>query len=81
MLFQLPVGCLFQSKTFHINVHAECQSTCSLHWFETLIWDGVAQCVARLTRNVEVVGSNPIKDPRCFLEQGILPLLLCTTDL
>ena len=31
-------------------------------------WGGVAQRVARLTRNVEVVGSSPIKDPRCFLE-------------
>ena len=29
----------------------------------------VAQWVARLTRNVEVVGSSPIKGPRCFLEQ------------
>ena len=32
--------------------------------------------VARLTRNVEVVGSSPIKGPRCFLEQETLPLLL-----
>ena len=30
---------------------------------------GVAQWVARMTRNVEVVGSSPIKRPRCFLEQ------------
>jgi len=30
---------------------------------------GVAQWVARLTRNVEVVDSRPIKVPRCFLEQ------------
>ena len=29
---------------------------------------------ARLTRNVEVVGSSP----RCFLEQETLPLLLST---
>ena len=29
----------------------------------------VAQWVARLTCNVEVVGSSPIKGPRCFLEQ------------
>ena len=32
----------------------------------------------RLTRNVEVVGSSPIKGPRCFLEQETLPLLLST---
>ena len=38
----------------------------------------MAQWVARLTRNVEVVGSSPIKDPRCFLEQETLPLLLST---
>ena len=37
---------------------------------------GVAQWVARLTRNVEVVFSSPIKGPRCFLEQETLPLLL-----
>ena len=34
--------------------------------------------IARLTRNVEVVGSSPIKGPRCFLEQETLPLLLST---
>ena len=39
---------------------------------------GVAQCVARLTRNVEVVGQSPIKGPRCCLEQETLPLLLST---
>ena len=38
--------------------------------------DGVAQWVARLARNVEVVSSRPIKGPRCFLEQETLPLLL-----
>jgi len=27
---------------------------------------------------VEVVGSSPIKGPRCFLEQETLALLLCT---
>ena len=36
----------------------------------------MAQCVARLTRNVEVVGSSHIKGPRCFLEQETLPLCL-----
>ena len=39
---------------------------------------GVEQWVARLTRNVEVVGSSPIKEPRCFIEQETLPLLLST---
>jgi len=32
----------------------------------------------RLTRNVKVMGSNPIKCPRCFLEQETLPLLIST---
>ena len=40
--------------------------------------NAVAQWVARLTRNVEIVGSNPINGPRCFLEQETLPLLLST---
>ena len=31
-----------------------------------------------LTRNLDVVGSSPIKGPRCFLEQETLPLLLST---
>ena len=31
-----------------------------------------------LTRNVDVVGSSPIKGPRCFLKQEPLPLLLST---
>ena len=39
---------------------------------------GVAQWVARLTHNVEVLGSSPIKDPHCFFEQETLPLLLST---
>ena len=34
------------------------------------------QRVAHLTRNEEVVGSSPIKDPRSFREQETLPLLL-----
>jgi len=38
----------------------------------------VAQWVASLTRNVEVVGSSPIKGHCCFLEQETLPLLLST---
>ena len=38
----------------------------------------MAQWVARLTRNVEVMGSSPIKGPHCFLEQETLPLLFST---
>ena len=38
----------------------------------------MAQLVARLTRNMEVVGLNPIKGPHGFLEQETLPLLLNT---
>ena len=45
---------------------------------EALLRGSVAQWVARLTRNVEVVGSSPIKGPRCFLDQETLPLLLST---
>ena len=48
---------------------------------EILTSQGVAWCrhwAARLTRNVEVVGSSPIKGPSCFLEQETLPLLLST---
>ena len=39
---------------------------------------GLAQWVERLTPNVEVVGSSPVKGPRCFREQETLPLLLST---
>ena len=39
---------------------------------------GVAQWVARLIRNVDVLGSSPIKGPRCFLEQETSPVLLST---
>jgi len=38
----------------------------------------VAQWVARLTRNVEIVGSIPIKGPRCFIEQETLTLIAST---
>ena len=37
-----------------------------------------AQWIARLTRNVEFVSSNPIKGPHYFIEQETLPLLLST---
>ena len=36
----------------------------------------MAHWVACLTRNVEIVGSSPIKGTRCFLVQETLPLLL-----
>ena len=42
------------------------------------IRDGVAHWVARLTRNVEVVGSSPTKDSRCFLEEDTLLLVFST---
>ena len=45
---------------------------------EALLRGSVAQWVARLTRNVEVMGSSPIKGPRCFLDQETLPWLLST---
>ena len=38
----------------------------------------MVQWVARLTRNVEVVGSILLKSPRCFLEQETLTLLFST---
>ena len=38
----------------------------------------VAQWEARLTCNLSVVGSSPIKGCRCFLEQETLTLLLST---
>ena len=36
----------------------------------------MTQWVAHLTRNAEVVGSSPIKGPRCFLEQQLYPYCL-----
>ena len=45
---------------------------------KTILLIATAQWVARLTRNVEVVGWSPIKGPRCFLEQETLPSLLST---
>ena len=35
-----------------------------------------AKSIVRLTRNVTVVGSSPIKGPRYFLEQETLPYCL-----
>ena len=53
----------------HTEIQAKYSNSSSLR-------GGVAQWVARLTPNVEIVGSSPIKSPRCFLEQETLPLLL-----
>ena len=49
-----------------------------IYFRSPFIRGGVEQWGARLTPNVEVVGSSPIKAPRCFLEQETLPLLLST---
>ena len=38
----------------------------------------MAQWVALLTHNVEIMGSSPNKGPHCFVEQETLPLLLST---
>ena len=67
-----------------LRAHAETTDVLDLVIFLTLVHHlsirgGVAQRVARLTRNVEVVGSSPIKGPRCFLEQETLPILLSTS--
>ena len=43
-------------------------------------WGGVAQRVARLTRNVEVVGSSPIKGPLCFLHKKLYAYCLVLVD-
>ena len=48
------------------------------YYKDTFLRGSVAQWVAHLTCNVEVVGSSPIKGRRCFLEQDTLPLLLST---
>ena len=56
-------------------------NTCILtliHIFSSIMAIYLTGGVARLTRNMEVVGSSPIKGPRCFLEQNTLPLLLST---
>ena len=62
-----------------LRAHAETTDVLDLVIYLTLVHHlsirgGMAQRVARLTRNVEVVGSSPIKDPRCFLEQETLPI-------
>ena len=46
----------------------------------SMLRGGVAQRVARLTRNVEVVGSSPIKGPRCFLHKKLYPYCLVLVD-
>ena len=51
---------------------------CEFRCHKAISRGSVAQWVAHLTSNVEVVGSTPIKGPHCFLEQETLPLLLST---
>ena len=52
---------------------------CSELYKIIIIFGGsMAQWVAHMTRNVEVMGSSPINGPRCFLEQETLPVLLST---
>ena len=48
--------------------------------FEMVIYlrGGGPHWVARLIRNVEIMGSSPSKGLRCFLEQETLPLMLST---
>ena len=53
-------------------------SSCSIKATVHMYKGRVAQWVALLTRNMEVVGWSLIKGPRCFIEQETLPLLLST---
>ena len=66
-----PLHCTLLNNNFH--VHAG-----DFRSFVKPLRGGVAQWVARLTRNVEVVGMSPTKGPRCFIEQETLLLLLST---
>ena len=61
-------------RACEITVHVKLAS--SVHTLK--LCGGVAQWVARLTRNVEIADSSPTKGPRCFHEQETLPLLLST---
>ena len=83
------ISILLNMGTFWITVCKQYlidQLQCLFYWFTgktnvlivRVFSSGVAQWVARLTRNVEVVGSSPIKGPRCFPEQENLRLLLST---
>ena len=47
-------------------------------FFNSVSSDYVAQWVVRLTGNVSVAGSSPIKGTRFFLEQEMLSLLINT---
>ena len=49
-----------------------------IHIFSRIMAIYLTGGMARLTRNMEVVGSSPITGPLCFLEQNTLPLLLST---
>ena len=74
-----------QLSYFHKRVRSKADNKCTnqenlvLSIYEAYsLRGGVAQWVAHLTHNVEVVGTSPIKGPRCFLEQETLPLLSST---
>ena len=81
---QEPVQRIYHAATLYPqNTRRNFKGTCHQQLIPNLITGndktiraGVAQWVARLTPHVEVVGSSPIKDPCCFLEQETLPLLL-----
>ena len=79
--------CVFRYFHVHlgtnVTLHAQVVETGILKYLKTQYYcyyrgGGVVQWVAHLTHNLEVVGSSPIKGPRCFLEQETLPLLLST---
>ena len=90
VLLKGKVSVWYIKETGHININQiyECFDKpntniwyCGTTMMQTLIIPtlcGVAQWVARLIRNVEVMGLSRIKGPRCFLEQETLPLLLST---
>ena len=67
----IPNNCQINRITTTFIVLVPCSSSKN-------VMAGVAQWVSRLTRNVDGVGSSPIKGPRCFFEQESLPLLLST---
>jgi len=53
---------ILDQRVFFVLAYSVSCSVCKL------ILGGVGKWVARLTRNVEVVGSNAINSPRCLLE-------------
>ena len=67
----------FYSKYLYMMYWLKCVLSCCIY-LECNGRGGVAQCIGRITRSVEVVGSSPIKGLQCYLEQDNLPLLLST---